>query len=48
MLVKAFIVYVQPILEYNLVTNSSCLKKDIDLIEKISKTVYQSPSDSMV
>jgi len=36
-LIRAFIVYVRPILEYNCVVWSPSLKKDIDLIEKVQK-----------
>jgi len=34
-LIRAFIMYVRPILEYNSVVWSPSLKKDIDLIEKV-------------
>jgi len=36
-LIRAFIVYVRPILEYNSVVWSPSLKKDIDLIEKVQR-----------
>jgi len=36
-LIRAFIVYVRPILEYNCVVWSPSLKKDIDLIEKVQR-----------
>jgi len=34
-LVRSFTVYVRPVLEYNGVIWSPCLKKDIDLVEKV-------------
>jgi len=37
LLVKAFIVYVHPILEYNFIIWSPCMKKEIDLIEKVQR-----------
>ena len=40
-LVRAFIVYVRPILEYNSVIWSPSLRKDIDAIEKGAKAIYQ-------
>jgi len=36
-LIRAFIVYVRPILEYNCVIWSPSLKRDIDLIEKVQR-----------
>ena len=37
LLVKAFVVYVRPILEYNSVIWSPSLKKDIELLEKVQQ-----------
>jgi len=37
LLVKAFVVYVHPILEYNSIIWSPCMKTEIDLIEKVQK-----------
>jgi len=41
-LVRAFTVYVRPIVEHNSVIWSPSLKHDIDLIEKVHKDVSQS------
>ena len=37
LLVKAFIAYVRPILEYNFIIWSPCLKKDIELLGKVQR-----------
>ena len=37
MLVKAYTVYVRPLLEYNCAVWSLCFKKDINLIESVQK-----------
>jgi len=37
LLVRVFVVYVRPLLEFNSVIWSSCLKRDIGILEKVQR-----------